>query len=79
MAALTAWNKMRYSKTLRPQTAGLVTLSAWVLPQLAYLIILTLRDDSQSRADFDFLDDLLQTSEKTGTLGLTYKIGNKTL
>lgn len=76
LAALLGYNKMS-DRPVGPKLAAGLTLAAWLLPQLAYFIILTTLESTEShtKLDFDFLDDLLGTSERTHNIGITYKIG----
>ena len=84
MAALTAWNRTRTQNPTRPLLSAGLTLAGWILPQMANFIILTTSQvksaseagpSNAGRLDFDFLDDLLGSTDQTGSSGITYKIG----
>ena len=77
LAALLGYNKVTDGAVGPKLSAGL-TLAAWILPQLAYFIILTTLESAESHSktlDFDFLDDLLGANDKSKNMGITYKIG----
>jgi len=72
MAALLAYS--RFDTTTSSMTAAFLTLTAWMLPQLSYFIILTTLEDTNSltTVNFNFLDNVRQSTE---SFGITYKIG----
>jgi len=72
MAALLAYS--RFDATTGSMTAAFLTLTAWMLPQLSYFIILTTLEDTNSltTVNFNFLDDIHQPTDSPG---ITYKIG----
>ena len=72
MAALLAYSC--FDTTTDSMTAAFLTLTAWMLPQLSYFVILTTLEDNNSltTVNFNFLDDIRKSTE---SVGITYKIG----
>lgn len=74
MAALLAYSRGASSGKTESVTAAVLTLTAWMLPQLSYFLILTTSEQEETNpqpSTMDFLDNL----HPAGSLGVNYKIG----
>lgn len=78
MAALITLTKLPSVRHMSPKLAAGLTLTAWIVPQFTYFVILTCVDNASGAhrdQDFYLLDDLFGTKGSHRSTEITYSVG----